>query len=291
MLWGALIGVVVSVAIEVVAARMRGEPISLATVGRAALVGAVTGAVGGAIAGRILQGAVTSTPAPLTAARAASVRANAYTAGGAGGDAAGGMVENAVDGRALQDDLASRAVRGALLGRGGAAVENGVRRGVAAVANRAKAKAKVEQRSNDFGLRPGHVESIDPALLRYSATPTARGTPADYREAEFVRGVLKAGGWQGEPADVVLTAEGPVTLNNVAVAVARELGLKRIPIRVHAPDEPMRGHGTWGRALERKMEMEYGAEGFVRSYGTEVPPPIRPVQPRTEGLIDRLGGG
>ena len=67
-------------------------------------------------------------------------------------------------------------------------------------------------------------------------------------------------GWAGDPVDAVRTPDGITTIDNTRVAVARELGIKEIPVRVHAPNEPlppdMIGRfgdaKTWGEALAQR---------------------------------------
>lgn len=137
MFWGALIGAVISAGIEIVAQRMNGQPIDWKKVGQAAVVGAVTGLVGGAIAGRILARgaqAVTNT----TVRASVPTRLAAYTAGGAGGNAAGRVTDNALEGRDLTDGVIEHAAVGAAFGAGSVPVEAGVRRAGQAVLARVR---------------------------------------------------------------------------------------------------------------------------------------------------------
>jgi filamentous hemagglutinin len=46
-------------------------------------------------------------------------------------------------------------------------------------------------------------------------------------------------GWMGNPIDVVETADGLVTVDHTRAAVALELGIKEIPVRIHLPEEPL----------------------------------------------------
>jgi hypothetical protein len=46
-------------------------------------------------------------------------------------------------------------------------------------------------------------------------------------------------GWDGPPIDVVETADGLVTVDHTRAAIALELGMDRIPARIHQPDEPL----------------------------------------------------
>lgn len=117
---------------------------------------------------------------------------------------------------------------------------------------------------------------VDPHTLRFSQrTAGGNGRAAILRES------MGALGWNGPPVDVVEIAAGLVTIDNMRVAVARELGLREIPIRVHAPDESLTeslqqrfpGSETWGDALAYRT-------------GRQIPPlPIdgTPDRPRMPG--------
>ncbi len=101
--------------------------------------------------------------------------------------------------------------------------------------------------------QPGElVRWVDPRTLRFSqrsAGGNGRAGP--------LRASMGAHGWAGEPVDVVASPRGLVTIDNTRVAVAQELGLERIPVRVHAPTDAlpadMQGRfgpaRTWGEAL------------------------------------------
>jgi filamentous hemagglutinin len=77
-----------------------------------------------------------------------------------------------------------------------------------------------------------------------------------------LRQSMRERGWAGNPVDAVRTPDGITTIDNTRVAVARELGIREIPVRVHAPTEPLPpemmagphprfGNATtWGEALE-----------------------------------------
>ncbi len=93
---------------------------------------------------------------------------------------------------------------------------------------------------------------VDPSTLRFSQrTAGGNGRAATLRES------MGAQGWNGPPIDVVNTAAGLVTIDNTRVAVAQELGLRDIPVRVHALDKPLPESlqqrfpqsRTWGDAL------------------------------------------
>lgn len=93
---------------------------------------------------------------------------------------------------------------------------------------------------------------VDPSALRFSQrTAGGNGRAAILRESMGIRG------WDGPPIDAIETDAGLVTIDNTRVAVAQELGLREIPVRVHAPDDLLPellrhrfpGARTWGDAL------------------------------------------
>lgn len=96
------------------------------------------------------------------------------------------------------------------------------------------------------------VENLNPADVRFSQT-TAGGRG----RADSLRNSMGEKGWSGDPVDAVRTRDGIASIDNTRVAVARELGLKEIPVRIHAPSEPLPpemigrfGNAqTWGEAL------------------------------------------
>jgi hypothetical protein len=101
------------------------------------------------------------------------------------------------------------------------------------------------------------VEELDPAQVRFSQTSAGgRG------RAEALRRSLAEKGWAGEPVDAVRTPDGVTTIDNTRVAVARELGMDKIPVRVHDPNEPLPSDvlkterfgvaKTWGEALAHR---------------------------------------
>ena len=103
----------------------------------------------------------------------------------------------------------------------------------------------------------GEVRWVDPRTLRFSQRSAGgNGRAAVLRES------LARQGWAGEPVDGVSTSRGVVTIDNTRVAVAQELGIERIPVRVHAPHEllpaGMRNRrfggdvSTWGEALRKR---------------------------------------
>ena len=76
--------------------------------------------------------------------------------------------------------------------------------------------------------------NADPELLRYSQT-TAGGRG----RADAIRASMQTNRWQGAAIDAVMTEDGLVTVDNTRPAVALELGMHDIPVRVHMPDEPL----------------------------------------------------
>lgn len=100
---------------------------------------------------------------------------------------------------------------------------------------------------------------VDPGTLRFSqCTAGGNGRAITLRES------MRAHGWDGPPVDVVETEGGLVTIDNTRVAVAQELGLKEIPISIHALDEALpdlmhtrfRGSRTWGEALDQRTKSQ-----------------------------------
>jgi RHS repeat-associated protein len=79
-----------------------------------------------------------------------------------------------------------------------------------------------------------NVRTVDPATLRWTQTTAGGGG-----RAATLRASLKENGWQGPPIDVVETPDGLVALDHTRAAVALELGIKQIPVRVHKPTDPL----------------------------------------------------
>ena len=90
-------------------------------------------------------------------------------------------------------------------------------------------------------------------------------------------------GWKGDPIDAVETPEGLVAMDNTRPAVAQELGIPEIPVRVHPSYEslprPMIDQArfgpstTWGEALRYRTARQKPPLG---PSGT----PARPRLPR-----------
>ncbi len=97
------------------------------------------------------------------------------------------------------------------------------------------------------------VIMVDPKILRFSQNSAGgRGRATPLRES------MSSNGWNGDPVDVVITPEGYlVTIDNTRVAIAQELGISKIPVRIHNWSEglptSMTGRfgtaQTWGEAL------------------------------------------
>jgi RHS repeat-associated protein len=80
----------------------------------------------------------------------------------------------------------------------------------------------------------GDIRFINPGTLRWTQrTAGGRGRAAQLRQSMLEKG------WDGPPIDVVETADGLVTVDHTRAAIALELGMDRIPARIHQPDEPL----------------------------------------------------
>lgn len=98
---------------------------------------------------------------------------------------------------------------------------------------------------------------LDPSILRFSQT-TAGGNG----RAAALRPSM-AGGWNGPPIDAVRTPNGIVAIDNTRAALAQELGMSRIPVRVWGMSDPLPSamiensrlgaSQTWGEALALRM--------------------------------------
>jgi filamentous hemagglutinin len=91
-------------------------------------------------------------------------------------------------------------------------------------------------------------------------------------------------GWAGDPIDVVQTADGLATVDHTRAAVALEQGIKKVPVRVHLPDEPLppdmltrpwdsKGTTatTWGEAVRIRGA---GQNPPIGPTGTPTPPKL-----------------
>ncbi len=121
------------------------------------------------------------------------------------------------------------------------------------------------------------VLEVNPKELRWSQT-TAGGRG----RADAIRQSMSEKGWAGEPIDVVKTPDGLVTVDHTRAAVALELGIEKVPVRVHMPNEslpadmrsrPWNRFGqtaeTWGEAVKLRGA---GQTPSLGPTGTSTPP-------------------
>jgi RHS repeat-associated protein len=117
------------------------------------------------------------------------------------------------------------------------------------------------------------VRYVSPSTLRYTQR-TAGGAG----RADTLRQSMRANGWNGPPIDVVETPQGLVTVDHSRAAVAQELGIQRVPVRVHMPNEPLPpemlgrfgpGVRTWGEAAAQRAA---GQRPPLPPTGTSTPP-------------------
>lgn len=110
-------------------------------------------------------------------------------------------------------------------------------------------------RAADSGVTPTpETQLLSPSELRFSQRTAGGGGGV-----QELRPSMAERGWDGPPIDAVRTPEGIVTIDNTRVALAQELGITRIPVRVWNPSDPLpqamieRGRfglsRTWGEAL------------------------------------------
>ncbi len=97
----------------------------------------------------------------------------------------------------------------------------------------------------------GQFGRMSPNDIRFSQTTAGgRGRAAQLRES-------MKDGWNGPSVDAVRTPDGIVSLDNTRIAVARELGIPEVPVKIRLPSDPlpesMLGRfgdaKTWGEAL------------------------------------------
>ncbi len=87
--------------------------------------------------------------------------------------------------------------------------------------------------------------AVDPKLVRFPQQAAGGGKPP---RAPILRKQL-AGGWDPDfgPVDVIDTPEGLLSLDNTRVAVAQELGIARITVRVREVGELLPSNFPVGR--------------------------------------------
>ena len=112
--------------------------------------------------------------------------------------------------------------------------------------------------SNVGGAFSGRFARMNPNEIAFSQT-TAGGSG----RAAGLRESMK-GGWNGPAIDAVETSRGVTAIDNTRLAVAREMGLTEIPVKVHLPSDSlpasMAGRfgtaKTWGEALQFRTGMQ-----------------------------------
>ena len=125
---------------------------------------------------------------------------------------------------------------------------------------------------------PGEVTYVDPAQLRWTQrTAGGRG------RADILRQSMAERGYVGEPIDVVSTSDGLVTVDHTRAAVALELGIEQIPVRVHLPNEPLPASmiGRFGNATTWAEAAAYRAANQrppLPPRGTTDPPRLPKAQ-------------
>jgi hypothetical protein len=109
-----------------------------------------------------------------------------------------------------------------------------------------------------FGKGPnrgftGQFGKLDPNDIRFSQN-TAGGRGRG--RASQLRDSMKDG-WNGPAVDAIRTPDGITTIDNTRIAVARELGIPEVPVKVRLPSDPLPKSmlgcfgdaNTWGEAL------------------------------------------
>ena len=83
-------------------------------------------------------------------------------------------------------------------------------------------------------------DKLDPNGIRFSQTTAGgRGRTAQLRES-------MRDGWNGPAVDAVRTRDGIVSLDNTRIAIARELGIPEVPVRIRLPSDPLSTrNGDW----------------------------------------------
>jgi hypothetical protein len=116
---------------------------------------------------------------------------------------------------------------------------------------------------------------LDPATLRWSQR-TAGGNGG----ADRLRASMRKKGYSGDPIDVVQTPDGLTTIDHTRPMVAMELGIERIPARVHDPTDLVPpdmykrfGRTTWGQVLAKRLARQ---KPPLPPTGTTVRPALPP---------------
>lgn len=137
---------------------------------------------------------------------------------------------------------------------------------------------------NPTASAAGSVREVDPATLRWSQTTAGGGGRADPIRRSMADGV-----YAGDPIDVVETEDGLATVDHTRAAVALERGIKKVPVRVHAPGDPLPAEmsgrpwdskgttaTTWGEALRIRGA---GQRPPIAPTGTPTPPKLPKPKP------------
>lgn len=124
-----------------------------------------------------------------------------------------------------------------------------------------------------------NIRYVDPKTLRWTQRTAGGGGRADP-----MRQSMRTKGWDGPPIDVVETPGGLVTVDHTRAAVAQELGIDKIPVRVHAPNEllPPEMAGRFGSART------WGEAAAAR--GASQRPPLPPTGTTTPPRLPKPRG-
>ncbi len=134
------------------------------------------------------------------------------------------------------------------------------------------------------GVASGGVIEVDPRSLRSSQT-TAGGRG----RADTLRQSMTEKGWSGDPIDVVQTSDGLVAVDHTRAAVAMELGIERIPVRVHFSGDPLPPEMVsrpWNHAGQTATT--WGEAVALRGAGQT--PPLGPTGSASPPRLPRPGG-
>ncbi|HEX6641897.1 MAG TPA: RHS repeat-associated core domain-containing protein, partial [Thermoanaerobaculia bacterium] len=122
------------------------------------------------------------------------------------------------------------------------------------------------------------IVEVDPATLRWSQTSAGSGG-----RTEKLTESMMAEGWKGDPIDVVVTKDGLVTVDHTRAAVALELGIKKIPVRLHLPDDPLPPDmlsRPWNRAGDTATTWGEGLKIRTAGQSPVLGPTGRPKPPK-----------
>ncbi len=105
----------------------------------------------------------------------------------------------------------------------------------------------------------GRFARMNPNELRFSQTTAGGNGRAAARRASMIEQ-----GWNGEAVDAVETVDGIVTIDNTRIAIARELGIPQVPVKIRLPSDPLPPSSlgrfgdatTWGEALQYRTSIQ-----------------------------------